>query len=109
MRVIMEFVDDYGLGLELQNFTIAETGNTGFFLGYDSDMDESSGAEDPEAQAKEDVSALRAEAADRQRFLEAVQGALQCRAAAVDVERARMQLEDMRAPLARHEAASRKL
>ena len=93
---MMDFVEDRGLDDELQEVLISQNGNTNFFLGSDSEMDEGSDAEDPEAQAKEEVSALRAEAANRQSFLEAVQGALQCRAVVTEVERARMQLEDMR-------------
>ena len=92
---MMDFIEDRGLDDELMEVLIAQNGNTNFFLGSDSEMDEGSDIEDPEAKSKEQVSALRAEAVDRQRFLEAVQGALQCRAAVVDVERARMQLEDM--------------
>ena len=96
MRIMMDFIEDRGLDDELQDAMISQTGNTNFFLGSDSEMEEGSDVEDPEAKSKEQVSALRAEAVDRTRFLEAVQGALQCHAVVVDVERARMQLEDMR-------------
>ena len=96
MRVMMDFIEDRGLEDELQDDMISETGNTNYFLGSDSEMDEGSDVEDPEAQAKEEASALRAETANRQSFLEAVQGALHCRSVQTDLERARMQLEDAR-------------
>ena len=96
MRIIMDFIDDRGLGREL-DFTLAETGNDGFFLGSDSEMDESSDVEDPEARAIAEANALRASVADQRRFLEAVQGAMENRRLLTDLERTRMELEDLRA------------
>ena len=58
-------------------------------------MDESSDEEDPEAVAKQRVSELLQESKDRQAFVAAVQDTLACRTVATDLERARMQLEDM--------------
>ena len=92
----MDFIDDRGLGREL-DFTLAETGNAGFFLGSDSEMDESSDVEDPEARASAEANALRASVADQRRFLEAVQGAMENRRLLTDLERTRMELEDLRA------------
>ena len=71
---------------------VEETGNTGFYLGWDSEMDEASDEEDPEQE-------LRAAAADQSAMVQAVQGALECRKVLQDMERARMQLEDLKSGL----------
>ena len=52
--------------------------------------------EDPEAALRREVEELRREAADRQAFVAAVQGALDHDALRVGLERARTQLEDHR-------------
>ena len=80
---------------------VEETGNSNFWLGHQSKMDEDSDQEDPEAVAKQQVSALLQESEDKQAFVAAVQEALACRAVATDLERARMQLEDLRAQMSR--------
>jgi hypothetical protein len=72
------------------------SGNANFHLDTDTDMDEDTDAEDPERALVEENRELRRAAKDQKGFLEAVQGALECRALMTDVERARMQLEDMR-------------
>ena len=100
MRIMQHIIDYHDLAPELEEDVVAQTGNTGFWLGYDTGsggMDEGSDAEDPEADAKEEVRDLRQEAADQQGLVSAVQGALECRAIATDLERARMRLEDHRA------------
>ena len=74
---------------------VEETGNTNFFLGLDADLDEPSDAEDPEEQLRATMNGLRAEAADQRSMVQAVQGALQCREVLLDLERARMELEDL--------------
>ena len=97
---MQDIIDDHDLASELEEDVVAETGNTGFWLGYDTGfggMDEGSDAEDPEADATEEVQELRKEATDQQSLVAAVQGALECRAIATDLERARMRLEDHRA------------
>ena len=91
-----DVIEDNGLEDELEERLIEETGNTNFWLGVDSNMDADSDGEDPEAVAKQQVAALLQESADRRSLTEAVSGALECRAMATDLERARMQLEDMR-------------
>ena len=58
------------------------------------EMDETSGAEDPEAEAKEEAEALRQEAADTRAFIEATPSYLENRTLLTELERARMRLED---------------
>ena len=58
------------------------------------EMDETSDAEDPEADAKEEAAALRQEAADTRAFIEAAPGYLENRSLLTELERARMRLED---------------
>ena len=86
---MMDLIEDRGLGDELQDVMISETGNTHHFLGSDSEMDEESDCDDPEA-------ALRRESADQQALVTAVAGALESRRVLTDLERSRMQLEDLR-------------
>jgi len=100
MRVMDDVINDNDLADELEERMIEETGNHNFWLGEDSGMgmmDESSENEDPEAVAKQRVSELLQESRDTQAFVAAAQDTLACRAVATDLERARMQLEDMRA------------
>ena len=104
MRVMDDVINENGLADELEDRMIEETGNTNFWLGEDSGMgmmDESSENEDPEAVAKQRVSELLQESRDTQAFVAAAQDTLACRAVATDLERARMQLEDMRAHMSR--------
>ena len=96
MRVMDDVITDNGLEQELEERMIDLTGNTNFWLGSDSELDEDSDQEDPETTAKQRVSELLHEASDKQTFVATVQGALQCRAMVTDLEHARMQLEDMR-------------
>ena len=100
MRIMEDIIDSHDLAWEMDEDMVAQTGNTGFWLGYDTGfggMDEGSDAEDPEADAKQEVQEIRREAADQQGLVAAVQSALECRAMATDLERARMRLEDHRA------------
>ena len=96
MRVMMDLIEDNGLEEEMEDKLIAETGNTNYWLGYTSDMDEASDVEEPEAALKKEVEGLKAEKADKQAMVSAVQGALECRSVLTDLERARMELEDIR-------------
>ena len=57
------------------------------------EMDETSDAEDPEADAKEEAEALRQETADTRAFLEAMPGYLENRALLTELDGARMKLE----------------
>ena len=99
MRVMDDVINDHGLAEELEDRMVQETGNTNFWLSEASEMDEDSDQEDPEAFAKQRVSALLQESEDKQAFASAVQGALECRAVVTDMERARMQFEDLRSQM----------
>ena len=101
MRVMDDVIRDHGLAEELEDRMIEDIGNTNFWLGEDTDMDEDSDQEDPEAVAKQRVNDLLQESKGRQAFVAAAQDTLACRAVATDLERARMQLEDMRAQMSR--------
>ena len=57
-------------------------------------IDETSDAEDPEADAKEEAEALRQEAADTRAFIEATPSYVENRSLLTELERARMMLED---------------
>ena len=83
-----DLIEEHGLGRELEERLIDQTGNN-FHLADHDFMDEDSDQEDPEA-------ALRRELADQSAFVEAASGALQHRKVATDLERARMMLEDVR-------------
>ena len=97
MRVMDDVIRDHGLAEELEDRMVEETGNSNFWLGHQSEMDEDSDQEDPEAVAKQRANDLLQESKDKQAFVTAAQDALACRALAQDLERARMQLEDLRA------------
>ena len=101
MRVMDDVIRDHGLAEELEERMVEETGNSNFWLGHQRKMDEDSDQEDPEAIAKQRVKDLLQESKDKQSFVAAAQDTLACRAAATDLERARMQLEDMRAHMSR--------
>ena len=96
MRIMDELIEEHGLSSELDERLDDETGNTNFWLGDDSEMDESSDQEDPEAILRLQLQQLRQEAKDKQAFLEAAQLIVASRAVATALERARMQLEDLR-------------
>ena len=101
MRIMDDLIDEHGLSPDLEERLIDETGNTNFFLGEDSEMDEGSDKDDPEAVADQRANALLQESKDKQAFVAAAQDALACRAAVTELERARMMLEDLRAQMAR--------
>ena len=97
MRVMDNLIDDHDLQDELEDRMIDETGNTNFWLGYDSeDMDEGSDKEDPEAVLAEQLKACRQEQVDLHHFVRAASDTLALRAMLTEVERARMQSEDWR-------------
>ena len=80
MRIMEDLIHEHGLDEELDERLIEETGNVNFWLASDpEEMDKPSDAEDPEQQLRATVDALRAEAADQQAMVQAVQGALECR------------------------------
>ena len=88
MRVMKRLIEDEGLEETLEDIMVEETGNTHFCLSSDSEMDEASDQEDPEA-------ALRQENDDKQAFLEAGRCMLEASAVKLDLERTRMRLEDL--------------
>ena len=96
MRVMDDVIVENGLQAELEDRLVHETGNANFFLGLDADLDEPSDAEDPEEELRATVDGLRAEAADQRSLVQAVQGALECRSVLLDLERAHMELEEVR-------------
>jgi len=102
MRGMDHVIDNYGLQDELERLTVAATGNTGLSLEYDSEgLDESSDKEDPEKTLRQDIDALRQDLDDKSHFLEAASSTLMLRRMTTEVERARMQMEDMRSHMSR--------
>ena len=95
MRIMTDVIHEHDLDEALEDRMTEETGNNGKWLGECS-MDEDSDEEDPEATAHLTVHALRQESADMLNVVQAVRGALECRTVLTDLERARMQLEDLR-------------
>ena len=94
MRIMDDFIRDQDLDDEMEEWLIESTGNTGFFLGSDSDMDEASDAEDPELE-------LRREANEKLSFIQAAKDMLAPREMARDLDRTRMQLEDLHSQILR--------
>ena len=95
MRLMADIIENHDLEDELQDYVEFMTGNSGLWLAFDRDMDEGSDADDPEAQ-------LNAEASDRTALIEALtENRRQTRMEQVllDLERARMTIEDRRAAL----------
>ena len=96
MRVMEDLIEQHGLSEELNDAMVEQTGNTTFWLGNDSFLDEPSDAEDPEQTLLAANASLRSEAADHSAMVQAVQGALECNQLQRELEHARMALEDMR-------------
>ena len=94
MRIMDDFIWDHGLGHELNLHMLDEIGNPGLWLGYSSEFDETSDKEDPEK-------TLRKEIDDKRHFLEAAKSTLILRQITTEVERARMEMEDMRSHVCR--------
>ena len=79
MRVMDELICQCDLDGEQEDRLVEETGNTNYYLGSDSEMDEPSDAEDPEQELREPVDELKdlaAEGADQRAMVQAVNGAL---------------------------------
>ena len=75
MRVMDDVIHENGLGEELEDRLVEQTGNANFWLASDSEnLDEPSDAEDPEEQLRATVDGLRAEATDQRAMVQAVQG-----------------------------------
>ena len=89
-----------GLGEELQDTIVEATGNTGFYLGFDTGLDgldEDSDQEDSELE-------LRKEVLEKKSLIDAVTCARQNRGLATELERSRMQMEDFRSQLIRKQS-----
>ena len=97
MRVMEDLIDRQSLTDEYEVDVMAEFNNTPFWLGYDTGpdgMDEESECEDPDAALHRVNDDLRREATDQQAFISAVQDLQAYERMRLDLERARMQLED---------------
>ena len=94
MRIMDEFIRDQDLEDEMEERLIESTGDAGLFLGSDSEMDEASDKEDPELE-------LRREANEKLSFIQMAQDMLAPREMARDLDRTRMQLEDLRSQVLR--------
>ena len=96
MRIMDELIVQNELDAELEELLIEETGNTNYYLGSDSEMDEPSDAEDPEQKLRDlaaELKDLAAEGADQRAMVQAVNGTLECRKVLQDVERARSEVQ----------------
>jgi hypothetical protein len=105
MNVMMELITENDLADAYDDLVVDRTGNTGFYLGYISDMDCPSEHDyDPEAIATDAVAKLQLivdEKEDMGRFVEAAAAIAENNGLRLALERARMQLEDCRAQLRR--------
>ena len=99
MRVVEDLLDLNNLTEEYNVEVMMELDHVPFWLGVDDGpdgMDEKSDCEDPETVLRHENNQLRREAADRQAFITAVQALRAHEAMKLELERARMQLEDRR-------------
>ena len=100
MRIMTDLLEANGLGEELEDKIVEETGNTRFYLGFDTGLDgldEDSDQEDSELE-------LRKEVLEKKSLIDAVTCALQNRGLATELERSRMQMEDFRSQLIRKQS-----
>ena len=95
MRVVQEVIEQHDLEDEVEDRVVEETGNNCYWLGFDSDMDESSDAEDPEAKATEELTAAKQELEDRSALIEALTDRAQRERIVQDLERERMARADL--------------
>ena len=94
MRIMEAVLDEHGLEEAVQA-RLEDSGCADFWLGMDSDMDEPSDAEDPEATAKATAEAALSQLGEQQSFVQAASDAAESTAMRLALERARMQCEDM--------------
>ena len=93
LRVVRGLIEEEELEDELEERMFDVTGDAGFWLGDDPEgMDEASDCEDPMI----GMHAMRQELDEREGFVQAAKDMLDSRAVKMDMERARMQLEDYR-------------
>ena len=101
MRVMDAVLDEHGLEEEVQA-RLEDAQCADFWLGIDSDMDEPSDAEDPEATATATAEAAVAQLGEQQSFVQAAHDAAESTAMRLALERARMEREDLLSRLAVH-------
>ena len=102
MRIMEELIYEHAdISEELHERIFDRPGKGNSDLDYYSEMDEASDEEDPEATLRQQVAELRQEPTDQRAFLEASQAILEACAMRTDLERARMQLEDIRSQTTR--------
>ena len=97
MRVMEDVIDRHNLTEEYELEVQFELDTSVFWLGYDhgpDGMDEESECEDPDVALQRENDDLRREATDQQAFISAVQEIQAYERMRLDLERARMQLED---------------
>ena len=94
MRIMEAVLDEHGLEEAVQA-RLDDAGCAEFWLGIDSEMDEPSDAEDPEATAKAKAEAALSQLGEQQSFVRAARDAAESTAMRLALERARMQYEDM--------------
>ena len=97
MRVMEDVLEQHNLTEAYELEVQVETDQSVFWLGYDTGpdgMDEGSECEEPYAELCRENEDLRREATDRQAFISAVQDLGSYERVKLDLERARMQLED---------------
>lgn len=77
---------------DLNDILLDETGNTGFWLG---DNDEAGGMDEPD-DSPDPEQELRQALSEREGFIQAAKEMMDSRLVVTDLERSRMQLEDLR-------------
>ena len=99
MRVVEAVLDEHGLEEAVQA-RLEDAQCADFWLGIDSDMDEPSDAEDPEATAKATAEAALSQLGEQQSFVQAARDAAESMVLRSALERARMEREDLLSRLA---------
>ena len=97
MRVMEDVLEQHNLTEEYEMEVEVELDRSVFWLGYESGvdgMDEASCCEEPDEFLRRDNEALRQEATDRQALISAIQDMGSYERIKLDLERARMRLED---------------
>ena len=97
MRVMEGFIEQHNLTEAYESEVLYETEQSVFWLGYDEGvdgMDEASCCEEPDEELRRENEELRQEATDRQALISAIQDMGSYERIKLDLERARMRLED---------------
>ena len=99
MRVVEDLIEEHGLTEEYHADVLIVTRNAPFWLGYDDapgGMGEASGADGPEPDLRRENEELRRAFVDQQAFISVVQDLRDHQAVRLQLERARVSLEDRR-------------